>query len=437
MYHFQLSLFYDLTYFIGQSSFYKKYYLLFSSLDLSKFPDTNNSVGRTGYSRHAMLRALIVKAQEEIASIPKLIRFLDANPVLTEMCGFTAGALPDESQFYRFLRNTTNSALQHVHHTINKKLIDADILSTTHLLMDSKPIMAATRENNFKNPGRNTRNKFKKPKRNPSATLGYYSYQSVRGKKKQFVFFWGYRTHALVSKEGVCLVEKTLPNSYTDAKVARKLLNKLKRIYGLKKGSLIIADAAYDERELYTYIVDTLKSKPFIPLNPRNTQKSKTLGPHGMPLCDAGLEMKSHGCFSEKRRTRIKYRCPLKTNKKCSTVYSHGCPCNHPSFDTGKAYGCTKYIDVTDDARARVPRDTLYFKKTFATRTEVERYFARLGEREAEQTTHYARSSITNQMTIMHLSMSLLAYAAAILLKQPDKIRCYQTFAFDPLKMCA
>jgi hypothetical protein len=41
--------------------------------------------------------------------------------------------------------------------------------------MDSKPVLAATREKNFKNPSRNTKNKAKKPKRNPAATLGYYS----------------------------------------------------------------------------------------------------------------------------------------------------------------------------------------------------------------------------------------------------------------------
>jgi ABC-type proline/glycine betaine transport system permease subunit len=37
--------------------------------------------------------------------------------------------------------------------------------------------------------------------------------------------------------------------------------------------------------------------------------------------------------------------------------------------------------------------------------------------------------AIRNQMTIAHLSMSLIAYAAAILLDQPEKIRCFRTFA--------
>ena len=69
------------------------------------------------------------------------------------------------------------------------------------------------------------------------------------------------------------------------------------------------------------------------------------------------------------------------------------------------------------------------FKKTIKERQVVEQYFARLGDREAEQTTHYALKSVRNQMTIAHLSMSLVAVAAAVLLKQPEKMRCFRTFA--------
>jgi hypothetical protein len=46
---------------------------------LSTVRDTNTGVGRTGYSRHAMLRAFIVKHLEGIKSVPRLIEFLDAH----------------------------------------------------------------------------------------------------------------------------------------------------------------------------------------------------------------------------------------------------------------------------------------------------------------------------------------------------------------------
>lgn len=239
----------------------------------------------------------------------------------------------------------------------------------------------------------------------------------------------------IVSKEGIPLVELTLPNNQTDAKVAQKLINKLKRVYRFKKNAIFIADTAYDEKALYNLIVNEFKSQALIPINPRNTQPEKTFGPNGLPLCDAELEMKFNGKFKEGNRERMKFRCPLKTDKKCTQNYPGGCPVNHPRFFEGKQYGCTKYLDVTNDARAQVPRESSFFKETYKLRTEVERYFSRLENREIEQTTHYKNISIKNQMTIAHLSLSLVAYAAAILMKNPDKIRCFRTFAKHPVQI--
>ncbi|OQZ04641.1 MAG: hypothetical protein B6D34_02525 [Candidatus Brocadia sp. UTAMX1] len=51
----------------------------------------------------------------------------------------------------------------------------------------------------------------------------------------------------------------------------------------------------------------------------------------------------------------------------------------------------------------------------------------------AEQTTHYKLRIVQNQMDIVYLSMSLVASTVALILKQPDKIRCLRTFAELPL----
>jgi len=139
--------------------------------------------------------------------------------------------------------------------------------------------------------------------------------------------------------------------------------------------------------------------------------------------------MKSVGEWTEGSRERLKFRCPIKASKKLAKKYGDICPVNDPRFNTGKCCGCTKYLDITDDARSKVPRDSKEFKDTFKIRETVEQYFARLGDREAEQTTHYKPAAIKNQMTIAHLSLTAVAVAAGVLLKQPDKIRCYRTFA--------
>ena len=431
MKNFQLSLFYDLQYFIQTSDFHRKYFLLFKSLDLSDVPDKNHGPGCTGDSRHAMIKAFIVKHLEQIRSIPRLIEFLDAQPVLAEMCGFTMGALPNPSQFYRFLSSSKNSILKNIHLKINRILVQKDVVSLDTFIIDSKPVMAATRENNLKNPNRNTHDKTKTPNRNPQAALGYFSYQWL-GDRKKPALFWGYRTHVIVSVEGIPLVETTQPNNKTDAQVAKKLIKKLKRLFRFERGAIFIADAAYDERDIYNLIVQTIKGKALIPLNPRSRHLQKKVGVHGHPLCSAGLEMASAGSWMVGPTTRMKFRCPIKTRRAISQQHPQGCPIDHPRFAQGKAYGCTRYRDVTNDARSQVQRDTPWFKKTYNLRVIIEQYFSRLGDREVEQTTHYKLRSVRNQMTIAHLSMSLVACAAALLLEQPDKIRCYRTFAQQP-----
>ena len=185
MQHFQTSFFYDLQELIRNAPLIRKYNYIFLSLNLSALQDRNDSFGRTGHSRHAILRAFIIKHLEGIKSVPQLLRYLDSIPPLAEMCGFDLGALPDESQFYRFLKNTKNSTLKAIHKTANDALIKAGLVSLDEFMLDSKPIQAATKENNFKNPNRNTTNKAKRPKRNPRATLSYYSCQVIGGKKQK------------------------------------------------------------------------------------------------------------------------------------------------------------------------------------------------------------------------------------------------------------
>lgn len=224
----------------------------------------NFGVGATVYSRNAILRAFILKHLEQIKSVPLLIRYLGSIPPLAEMCGFDFGVLPDESQFYRFLKDTNNSTLKAIQETANDLLIEKCVISLDEFIIDSKPIQATTKENNFKNPSRNTTNKAKRPKRNTRATLSYYSSKIIGGKKQNIIFFWGFRTHALVTKEGICLIEKTLPNNYTDQEVAFSLIKDLKRKYKFNKGAMFLADKAYDVRELYTFIVEKMKSTAYI-----------------------------------------------------------------------------------------------------------------------------------------------------------------------------
>jgi len=401
----------------------RSYLVMFKMLDLSAIPDRKHNLGNKGYSQHAMIRAFIVKTREHIEYVPRLIDYLDGNPILAEMCGFPSGKLPDASQFYRFIEKTEHSLFENLLYSIDQKLIEQDVVTLDTFIMDSKPVLAATCENNLKNPDRNLTDKGKKPKRNPQASLGYLA----KSPDHSLTFFWGYRNHVIISKEGIALVEVSLPNNVSDAEVAKRLIKKLKKIFKFKKGALFIADAAYDVNALYDFIIDKLKCQAFIPINPRTAKEPLTLGINGRPLCDAGLEMSSDGQWFEKSRRSIKHKfiCPLKASKTFAKDYPQGCPTCNPK-STG--YGCTRYFSEPRTARASVPRDSVEYARAHSKRITVEQYFSRLGSVEAYQTTHYRLNIVKNQMTIAHLTHSLIALAAASI-KQMKKIRCYRTFA--------
>ena len=427
----QFSLFYDYLALVNSCSFLKKYDALFQAFDMIYDQPDYPALGRKGYPRSAYIKALIYQKAERIKFISDLVRDLESRPVLSQMCGFDPGCIPDASQFSRFMSATNNSELEDLFHQAGRMNVNNGIATLDVVIADSKPIKANTRHNNPKNPNR-TLDKTANIKRNPAATFSYYSYikQPFDGKKKEFAYFWGYRTHVLISRKGIPLIEITLPNNQTDGKVAKRMLRKLVRVYGQKKGRIFLGDAGYDDRELYDFIVEQLKAEPFIPLNPRNTQPPKELGSHGLPLCEANMEMKYTGICREPHRTRKSFRCPIIAgSKKEKSNLPDQCPVNHKRFSEGKCYGCTAYIDITDDNRSRVPRESKRYKNTYKERTSVERYFASLGPRDIEEIASYKYRSVRNQMTIAHLTLSLTAIAAAVVLKQPDKIRCYKTFA--------
>ena len=136
--------------------------------------------------------------------------------------------------------------------------------------------------------------------------------------------------------------------------------------------------------------------------------------------------MASDGQWMDTRRNALKHKfiCALKASKTLAKLYPNGCPADCPKF---AGYGCTKYVQESYSARASVQRDTESFQTTYAQRIAIEQYFSRLGTLEADQTTHYRLNTIRNQMTVAHLSQSLVALAA-VSLNRPEHIRCYRTF---------
>jgi hypothetical protein len=381
-----------------------KYEKIFAELDLSDITEFNRGVGADGTNQHALIRAFVIRSLESLNTVSALIRFLQANPALIYLCGFKNQTIPHDSQFYRFLKKTNHSIIEDLLYKANKTLIEENVLSLNITAVDSKPIKALTKHNNPKNPHRELKNKNKKIKRNPKATLGYYSY--------------------VPKTSGLVIVEGTYPNNMPDEKIARKLYKKLKRLYKPKNGMIVIGDKAYDVRDFYTFLVKQIKAEPVICINPRNTQPDLKYSQKGHRICSAGLEMIPNGVFKDGNRLRLKERCPLKASQQIAAKYPNGCPCSNPKFD---GYGCTAYHDLTDDARSRVQRDTPRFNQLYAKRFVVEQTFSRLQELEIEQARHYSLTAIRNANTIDYLALALVALVA-VRMKKPEKIRCFRTF---------
>ena len=121
------------------------------------------------------------------------------------------------------------------------------------------------------------------------------------------------------------------------------------------------------------------EGEAFIPLNPRGTKALETL-PAGNPVCEAGFAMRKDDKTTDNGRTRQKYCCPFRQSK------TGVCPCSHKNWNNGrKNRGCTKYRTIPSDYRLSIDRSCLYFKRTYALRTECERYNSRFKSTGQEQ----------------------------------------------------
>lgn len=375
----------------------KKYETLFDYLKLSAIKDHNDGVGCSGYSRHALIKAFIIKEQEQIPSIPKLIWFLQNQPYLTKyIIGFKS-TIPDQAVFYRFLNEFPGSKIQQLIADTNLrtfKQTDAKIETTS---TDSKPIKANTKENNPKNFNHNLSDKNKKPKRNEQATLSHFSSTNdINGKVKK-EFFWGYRVHIIFGGNDqvqLPLIIKLHPNNVVDEKAAPTLFRKLKQLYHVSKKNktTLLADKAYDCRHIYELWDKLFGGRAVIPTNQRNTKESLEIP----PICQAGLKMKFHSSWLEQKakRKRFRYCCPN---------ISKDCP-----FRKGKG-GCAKYRQITETPPAKVYQFEKLFKELYPKRQGIERYNSVLQHLGEETPNHFEQKTIENTILFAVLGTALIA----------------------------
>ena len=89
--------------------------------------------------------------------------------------------------------------------------------------------------------------------------------------------------------------------------------------------------------------------------------------------------------------------------------------CNYKNWNNGKKNrGCTKYKTVPDDYRLSIDRECLRFKRTYALRTECERYNSRFKSTGQERLWVRNGASVANLNTLAHISALAVALAAVL-----------------------
>lgn len=345
---------------------------------------------------------------EGFAQITDLVDYLDNNRLIAHYCGFNImEPLPSYWTYDRFLRQLDNAELKSVMADLVRQLYESGIVDGSFIGLDSTPIMANTKQNNPKSFVKNKFSKEAHPKCDLDCALGVHS-ASNQHNERRYEFYWGYKSHVLVDCiSGLPLYELTTPANIMDSTVAVDILAAANQFIPLQ-GCSFLADKGYDAKNIYNTVKDVYDGEAFIPLKKRSPKNGNAL-PAGNPICDAGLAMHKDGKTTDNGRTRQKFCCPFRQSK-CGI-----CPCNHKNWNNGKKNrGCTKYRTIPTDYRLSIDRSCLYFKRTYALRTECERYNSRFKASGQERLWVRNATSATNLNTLAHISALAVALAAVL-----------------------
>ena len=181
-------------------------------------------------------------------------------------------------------------------------------------------------------------------------------------------WYFGYDLYLLTDADsGLPLFPLLHPASKHDSHGFCEAFFRFRNLLPDLKPSALLLDSAHDSMAMYQYCRRE-NIVPFIDLNLGNTKKTVdyhgvTLGPDGVPVCPAGLKMKSNG--NDLNRLYAKFRCPLMKNGSCS--------CPHPCSNA--KYGRTCSIPMESNIRLYTspPRGSDEWVQMYNKRTSSER----------------------------------------------------------------
>lgn len=317
--------------------------ILFESIDFSFiYPivkDRYSNKGAHGYDPVSLFKAILLIYLGFANSERDLARKLKFDARLIYLCGFIFSKTPTHVTFHYFRKRLGEKIFSEILFTL--------IAQACAIIKDKNLILSidATHIEGF-------------PK-DPDAR---------KGAKSITFFFWGYKVHMLCIAQDppIPISIEVTPANRNDGKFLEPLVRKsMKNIKG--RNIKITGDASYDTAENYSFLFEE-NILPYIAENIRGKYKVKKqiFIQDGKAFCPGGKELIYWG--KEKRRKRIKFRCPLiKRNE----------PCLFKEICWKGKYGRSFYLYEGKEIRekAHLIRCSPEFKQIFRKRTTIERLF--------------------------------------------------------------
>ncbi len=256
---------------------------IFYTLDLKPIIDNleKSSLGPTGYSLTAKLRALFAMVIERIPSFTALTERIRQDPIFRFACGFpVASQGPSVSTFSRLFKAISeNELLEQYFQQLVGQFREQGAIDSEYAAIDATKLESRERP---------------KPKRTIAQDGTQPDWGSKRDSHGNQITWFGWKVHLAVD----CISEMPLavnltPASRADSMEALPLVEKVTA--PLKKEdypNYWTMDSGYDVKEICQTLYHDYNSQGIIPLNLRGAKlPPEGLDFHGTPICSGGYPM--------------------------------------------------------------------------------------------------------------------------------------------------
>jgi hypothetical protein len=354
--------------------------------ELMQVLENERKNGRNDYPVRPMWNTMIAGIVFQHQSINSLIRELNRNPLLKEICGFEPlSKVPKDYIFTRFLKKLM------IHNDLLEQMFNQLILMLQKELPDFGKDLSGDGKAIQTLAAPNKNNNILKPdgRRDTEADFGVKKYSGIdkNGKPwEQIKSRFGYRAHIIAdSKYELPVAFEVTKAALAENKELKILLEKLKIINPeiIERCEHLSLDRGYDDEDLIKNLWDDYRIKPIVDIRNmwKDKDKSRVLPDTNnivydyrgtiscyCPMSNEMRDMTFDGF--EKDRNTLKYKCPCK---------SYGISC-----EGEKKCKYNKGIRIKIDANRRLfiplPRNTYKWKDKYDSRTSIERLNGRIDE---------------------------------------------------------